>query len=842
MKQISMPDPGLVLLIGASGVGKSTFAAKHFAENEILASDTFREMIAGTRDPHKASEATTDAFQILGEVAAARLRRRLLTVIDGTGLTRRAQESAAAIARENHVPVNAIALVRTVKETLQQNAQRGEGRVEERAVSDMCRRVGHAAKMAKRNGIRNVHMLANSEEIESCVIERTTLRCDARANPGPFDIIGDVHGCEAELRELLAKLGYEHQARQWRHPQQRQIVFVGDLVDRGPQSIATVRLVMELAEQGIAQAVEGNHEVKVVKHLRGGKVKLTHGLEATAREIEKLDEEERKRIGDFLATLPSHLVLDGGALVVAHAGLAEEMHLGTGSKVRAFANYGQTSGETDEFGLPVRYQWANDYRGRAIVVYGHTPVPEARWEGERQRVICIDTGCCFGGKLTALRWPERELVEVAAHKEWYTPVRPLVPINQGVGDLDIADIIGEKRIRTEAAGTIRIAEQRIDAASEVAVRFGIDPRWMAYIPPTMAAPPAAPSGLWLEHPHTVFEYYAKQGIEYVVCEEKHMGSRAIAVVAKSPGAAKEAFAIEGPGRIYTRTGRRAIADPRTEKMLLCELCKCIEGAGLWTELDTDWLMLDSELLPWGVLGQGLIENHYRRAGEAGERMFTDLGRWLAKAAENGRRQAGIDERAVTRREQCEAFMAALDAYDEGSEGLVRLAPFHVLAGKGRVYLGEEHAWHMNKAEQLAEHSERVVETRWRTVKLDNEQERSNATEWWKEMTGAGGEGFVVKPVPNTMRRPTDMKWLQPAMKCRGREYLRIIYGPEYTSPEQIERLRDRNTEHKGALAFREYAIGMEGLERLVAGEPLRRIHECALAVLGLESSSVDPRL
>ena len=171
---------------------------------------------------------------------------------------------------------------------------------------------------------------------------------------------------------------------------------------------------------------------------------------------------------------------------------------------------------------------------------------------------------------------------------------------------------------------------------------------------------------------------------------------------------------------------------------------------------------------------------------------------------------------------------------------VQLAPFHLLASEGQVHTDKDHLWHMNMSVRLREANPRLFrDTRHKVVHLDKSDE-SGATRWWEELTGEGGEGMVVKPVDFV---PSGRRGLvQPAMKCRGAEYLRIIYGPEYTLGGNLDRLRNRGISAKRSLALREFALGIEGLERFVEREPLYRVHECAFAVLALESEPVDPRL
>lgn len=252
---------------------------------------------------------------------------------------------------------------------------------------------------------------------------------DHRGERGPFDIIGDVHGCAGELGQLLDQLGYQlrwtdkegRRSVRVTPPKGRRAVFVGDLVDRGPYSADVLRIAMAMCNDGAAFAVPGNHDIKFLRWLIGKQVKISHGLDRTVAQFAVEAESFRGSVTSFFERLPFHLWLDGGRLAVAHAGIKEAMLGRTSGEIRSFCLYGETSGETDEFGLPIRYHWAAEYRGETSVVYGHTPVPDAEWVNN---TLCVDTGCCFGGKLTALRWPEREIVSVPARAVYSPPVRP----------------------------------------------------------------------------------------------------------------------------------------------------------------------------------------------------------------------------------------------------------------------------------------------------------------------------------------------------------------------------------------------------------------------------------
>ncbi len=243
-----------------------------------------------------------------------------------------------------------------------------------------------------------------------------------------YDIVGDVHGCRPELEELLASLGYGIEDEVIRHPDQRRFIFLGDLVDRGPDTVGVLRMAMASVAAGTALCVVGNHDDKFRRALLGRPVKIKHGLAETLEQVGREKDGFRKQVMAFIEDLPDHLVLDDGRLVVAHAGLPEALHGGSSRRVRDFAMYGLTTGKLDAEGLPERLDWAADYAGRAIVVYGHTPVVEPIWVN---RTIDIDTGCVYGHRLTALRYPEKELVTVPARRVYVAKSGPFRVVGPG---------------------------------------------------------------------------------------------------------------------------------------------------------------------------------------------------------------------------------------------------------------------------------------------------------------------------------------------------------------------------------------------------------------------------
>ena len=621
---IAIPELSLVVLIGATGSGKSTFAARHFLPTEVLSSDFCRGLVA---DDENDQSATGPAFDVLHFIAGKRLDAGRLTVVDATNVQREARAPLVELARAHDVLPVAIVLDLPERVCEERNAARPDREFGRHVLRRQRQQLRRSIKGLQREGFRRVVVLRSPEEVEAAEVQRDRLWNDRRDDHGPFDIIGDVHGCLDELVALLGELGYELAADGTgaTHPDGRRACFVGDLVDRGPDTPGVLRLAMGMSEAGTAIVVPGNHENKLLRALRGRNVQVTHGLAESLRQLDGETQEVRSAVVEFLDGLISHYVLDGGRLVVAHAGMKEKFQGWASGRVRDFALYGETAGETDEFGLPIRYEWAVDYRGNAAVVYGHTPVPEARWVN---KTLCVDTGCVFGGRLTALRWPEKELVSVPAARTYYEPVRPFLgPEDQAPpgeehrpGDvLDVEDVLGKRIVDTRLQRSITVREENAIAALEVMSRFAVDPRWLIYLPPTMAPTATAQQAGLLEHPAQAFAAYRHDGIRGVMCEEKHMGSRAVVVVCRDEVVAVRRFGLAGtaPGAIYTRTGRAFFNDDRAEGELLERVRRAVDGAGLWEELSTDWLALDCELMPWSAKAIELLRAQYAPVGACG---------------------------------------------------------------------------------------------------------------------------------------------------------------------------------------------------------------------------------
>jgi protein phosphatase len=387
-------------------------------------------------------------------------------------------------------------------------------------------------------------------------------------------------------------------------------------------------------------------------------------------------------------------------------------------------------------------------------------------------------------------------------------------------------------------------------------RFAANPKWLIYLPPTMSPCETSDQDGFLEYPTEAFSYFRSNGVAQVVCEEKHMGSRAVLVVCRDEQTALERFGIVGEaGIVYTRTGRRFFPDSAIEVQFLARIRAAMEASGFWSQFNTSWACLDCELMPWSAKAQELLRSQYAAVGAAGRAALPKAVAALQQAADRlgsetssgqSTYSSDVDEilgRFQNRGKAIDRFVTAYREYCWPVKSIddLKLAPFHLLATEGKVHAAQDHVWHMETLAAICRHDPALlVTTPFKVIDLGDSESEATGVRWWLELTGRGGEGMVVKPFQFIASGSKGL--IQPAVKCRGREYLRIIYGPEYTFPENLSRLRKRGLATKRSLALREFALGVEGLERFAKFEPLRHVHECVFGVLALESEPVDPRL
>jgi protein phosphatase len=414
----------LVVLVGPSGSGKSTFAQHHFKPTQIVSSDACRAIVA---DDEADQTATTAAFAVLHCIVEQRLRAGRITVVDATNVQAKARRPLLELAARYHRPCMAILFELPPQVCKERNRQRQDRVVGDLVVDRQCAQAPVSEGVLRHEGFDPVIVLHSAEEADGFGAPAHPSPLVWHDRAGSFDIIGDLHGCCDELLSLLRIMGYkvENPGSLIPHitaPEGRTAVFVGDFVDRGPDNVRSLLIVMAMVRSGAALAVPGNHDDKLLRALQGAPVKISNGLDHTLQELNAAGEEMQALVRDFLDGLPSHLVLDGGNLVVAHAGLPQDLHSIDSPRARDVALFGTPTGQRDEYGIKILADWAHAYEGEAVIVWGHLPVAEAVWVGN---TIDIDTGCVHGGSLTALRYPERELVSIPAARVYSTPIKPL---------------------------------------------------------------------------------------------------------------------------------------------------------------------------------------------------------------------------------------------------------------------------------------------------------------------------------------------------------------------------------------------------------------------------------
>jgi len=855
--RIEIPELSVVALIGVSGSGKSTFAKKYFKETEILSSDYFRGLIS---DDENDQSISSEAFESLYFMAKKRLDNKKLVVIDATNVQKRSRDEVLKLAREQNCLPVAIVLDMPENLCLERNlAKEDRKHFSPNVVKNQGKELRRSLKYLEKEGFRKVYIIKSLDEIENIEIIRTKLLNDKKDENGPFDIIGDVHGCFEELCELLEKLGYKVDKKNYDviAPIGRKVIFLGDLCDRGAQNMDVLKLVMSIYKNSQGYCLLGNHDTKLLKKLKGSKISLNHGINLTLGQLEEESEEFVQEVKIFLESLISHYVLDDGKLVVAHAGLIEKYQGRSSRRVREFSLYGENSGENDEYGLPIRINWAEKYRGRARVVYGHVASIDVEIQNN---TFCIDTGCVYGGALSAYCYPENEIVQVKAKKVYFESQKPLEKDIRKSGDiLDIKDVLGKKTIKTRFDNSVIINENNAIPALEIISRFAADPHWLIYLPPTMSPCETSTLDKYLEYPTEAFNYYKSHGVEKVVCEEKHMGSRAVIVLCKDENTVEKRFGIKDGtiGLIYTRTGRHFFDDRKIEQTILKKLLEELNESNFWEDYNTDWICLDTELMPWSAKAQQLLKDQYApvgRAGKDGLKIAVELLEETSKRPLNGfsvddktsGQNFDINETLSKYKGKYQNLVDYTNIYGEYCWEIeniedYKIAPFHILATENKVWNDVDHITHMEIIKKyIARKNNLFVSTNYIIVDLKDEISIEEGITWWENLTKNGGEGMVVKPHMFLTRHKGAI--IQPAVKCRGREYLRIIYGPEYTSTENLIRLKKRALSKKRSMAHKEFIMGMESLERFILKEPLYRVHECVFGILAMESEPVDPRL
>ncbi|MBL0018767.1 MAG: polynucleotide kinase-phosphatase [Bacteroidetes bacterium] len=848
--EIKIPDFALVLLVGPSGSGKSHFAANHFPTNQIISQQQFQLMLADDgQDPVLHDE----VIKLMHQTIELRLKYKKTCVIDAELLSQESRKELRRLSRKYHAKAVSIIFRVSAQVCLDRNAQRSDGDPGSQLVKNQFGRMDRIAKDLEEEGFKSQYTVTESDETS---VRRTRMRSDFRDQTGDFDIIGDVHGCFDELVLLLEELGYAVSSVASRleegpnfkvtAPKNRRIVFVGDLCDRGPDSPRVLRLVMDLVNAGLAFCVPGNHDDKLLRMLNGNKVQLRHGLEKTMAQLEGADPRFLEEIKQFIGGLSSHIELDGGALVVAHAGLKESMHGRSSGEVHAFCLYGETTGETDEFGLPVRHNWAGEYEGKALVVYGHTPIPEPIWQ---KNTVNIDTGCVFGGMLTALRYPTREIVSVKPKEMHSQPLRPLHWNNQftAVQKIDPSismDLVGPRALVSTRHGYhLTLQPQQVATVLQMMALEVVRREWLIYLPAPVSAPTSSQLPGTLEHPAQAFDYYRKKNLVQLATWAIPVGTSVVVVLCRNEAAAKKRFMVEndGLGSIHTRTGRPYFSNLEAERQLLQKLAKGLELMEVWDQLKTDWICLEAIASPLSDFAPDFAQLVYGPVSETANKALPIALDAVTRAQSRGVELSETASWLQNQQAAVEAFDSVRTKVEEPRSGKLTLHLTRLVATEGQVHL-EKPALVMQELLRIVASAAPnwmvAVERRW--IELDSEADLREVTAWWESLSGQSVTGIAVEPSTLVNEKGTEL--MQPMIKVRTREYLRLIYGPAYDVPESLVVWRDRNLRLQRETAVRQYSLGVEAISRFVERQSWEQVYQCIFARLGLEIMGIDIRL
>lgn len=856
--KIHLPHAGIVLLIGASSSGKSTWLQravdnKDISPSEIVSSDTFRILVSDTDfidtvsgHPHERElnveqyrAITAEAFSLLQQTVEARCRLNKLTFVDATNLSEAERKVYFTMAKKQHVPIYGLLLDLPLETLLKQDELRENPRGKAR-MKQQARKIQEQKRVLKKEPFTRLYQASSIEELQ---IVRHPSPLYLEIGQG-LDMIGDIHGCFDEMILLLEKLGYVSEDGLYTHPDGRKLLSLGDIMSRGPKSLETMQFWQRHIEAGVAYMIDSNHGYKIARFLEGQKVTLRHGDELIEQELTTYEQQHgyvateglKRKLTDMLRQAPSHYVLTKNSVpyaVAVHAGIRDR-YIGKDSpRIRDFCRYGDVTGLTEN-GRPIRSDWYTEHQSPLLIIWGHDPQPKPL---KINQTLNIDQGVVFGGALTALRYPEETVESVPAMQDYAQDAQnPLLAAQAKRFDPpNIQQFINGFQVET-VFGHISIQAGQAKAAIDTVSHYTVPLEQLVYIPPTMSPTPVTSSlPDYLEHPQEAFDYYRKMGVTELIAEKKHMGSRAVILLFKTLAHAKQAIDAEVLGVITTRTGRAFFA-PDEQQHVLQLLHDELTTKNYFERHQTDFVLMDAEILPWNLKAQSLIDAQYAHVAENAlmdrqrllqklQRTQLDVANWQAQYTEYVQNAARFD--AVYQNYIWDANLTN-----------IQIAPFHILAHSNETCFHQPHSWHMEQAQELAQDSKLFIATEYRAVSSTADEQA--VINWWTDITEIGHEGIVIKPMNFITKHQG--KLIQPAIKVRGREYLRIIYGMDYTDPAQLAKLKKRNSQKKMRHALQEFSLGVEGISRFVSQQNTTRIHACVLATLALESDAVDPRL
>lgn len=833
-----IPDPALIVISGGNRDARQEVTQRLFAKEERMFVDDLYQWIPEIKNPG-ANSVDTDLEEVFLSIIRLRLKRNRMTVIDIEGRSRSFRSELVRLGKRYHLEPVWIVLC-------------SEGNPPAENFERTCRQ----------EGFREV-WFADVEQTQKLEVVRTKSPTLFLNWKGPFDIIGDVHGCFEELLSLLKELGYSWEGDPW-NPEaglklqtasRRFPVFVGDLVDRGPYPKETLKLVMHLCRTGQAGAVPGNHDEKIARALSGVQFRKRDEDFARTLKLASADGDEfMEAVAEWIHSMPSHMVLDEGKLVVAHAGSKRSHHGRNSKSIREFCLYGATTGKTDELGLPERLNWAAEYDGSAWVIYGHTPVSAPRWEN---RTVNIDTGCAYGGYLTALRYPEMETVSEPSRKEYavskrYLPLnhvlrrklasqeKPLSSVENhenaaiaggffvgGKKYQSWEDFIGLEEVDAGRRGVIALRGEKVRAAIDWLKANHWSEDIEGFVPPSVVAAEANSTSSELECPSSVFRYLKNNRSTMAVCSSWIPGPISIVKLKReSSNGVKRGSILERLEKALSNSGfwERSSANQALFEMVIDD------RAGRGRQKSSERKLKD-----WVQESQALAE-----VGMFDTRAILER---LNRAMEHGNDLVALTARYQKTRERLVRFSHWADSVLDSSNPSVCIHQMRLLATDQEVVLEQDHDRQefLLGYDSLREKDPKLfLERRIHRVILEDAVAMEQAIEQWKQETAGGAWGWQICPFEGA---PAGKRgWIQPAIQCRGIEALQRLYGLDFVQDEQFETTRRRCIAARRTQAAKEWALAFEWLKRWKNGDPVWRLHECLVGILAVKAEPTDPRL
>lgn len=807
---ISIPEFSLVIMIGGTGSGKTTFVNKHFSPDEIISSDTIRKMITGA----EGNEDNTVVFSYMNTIISERLKRKLTTVVDATHLNEESRHDMIMLAKKYYALPIAFVMNTSLTKCLENNNNRVDSRPE--YVVRNHNRIARSL-YPKYEGFSQIEKIDYENDY---IISRHVLRNNKKSVHGPFDIIGDIHGCYDELIDLMKKCGYIIKIHQGPHRiihtiyhlDGRKLVFLGDLCDRGPKIMESMFLVMDIVNSEMGYCVRGNHDQRFLDYLEGKEVSHTHGFKETIEQLSVYDGHKRDihmELKKFFSTMNSYILFDDGKLVASHCGIDKNMIGGAGIMVSNRCVFGNT-----RLTAKKRYEWIYENDTKALQVFGHLSVMDSKFINN---AICLDNGCVYGYKLTALKYPELSLVSENAHSIHYKhdDILTLEPMcKKYILTLDAAKLT-ELRGVPCIDGFESIDKPGLEKAFESVVRF-CDVNKITYIPPTTATAGGRIIDGCLEHPEHAYNMYRKY-TNYIYGQEKHMGSRCVIVIARDRMIMKNIFGIDAIGFTQSRSGRQFLND-NDEKRFIEILYNRIEENNLWNILG-NWIVFDGEMLPWSYKAEGLIRDTFLATSCAiqskqAQEDYVDINKYDINAFQKA----------------CMNYASPYKTFDD-----LEYAPFHILVSEKIKGYTMDHQWHMNIISHLRGRYIRM--TKMIHVNLEDTSSQKQATNMWTDLISNGCEGMIFKSPSLNYHHDNELVIM--GIKVRGPEYLRLVYGADYLN--NLESLSKRKLKSKQFLSKKGNAFGLQVLEHIFHHNR-NAAFETNLCALSLSYRDIDKKL